>query len=449
MRSIRIPALAFLVASCAAPQDPADPVVPVSSLETSSVSVATSPQFVITMPTPYDRYDVPIAWVGSRTLFKWKQFAHTGVPAQVRWIVLSASEFGDDFLATLQHIETHPNDPRWSAWVDYLPQHDQGTSWYSPFLADGRHVFALQSRTRRMIDDELDPDRNVRFLGVNRYQDHGPVVRLSGTFLDPIETTGSHPLVITSLPGGTPIQYAWTADASHLGTAIASYRYGWDILDYEDDSMWNVPFTPYDGSCRSSLPRTYFFGTHTFTLEVHDVEGNAARAEIKINAENAESFFGALDIIPGQCENTLHANSEGRFTAVLASTIDFDVLNVDASTIQLEGVTPVATSIADVVTAEAPNFCECLETTPDGRPDLVLTFETDAVVAALALELHSDSRRMVWCEGQMDHPVWGRQGFYTKSCVAVEATPNGPKECLPADEDFPARDEGTDAMMAD
>jgi len=305
-------------------------------------------------------------------------------------------------------------------------------------------VFVVQGRSlSSLIDDEFDPGRNVRFLEVFDYIEHGPVVRLSGTFLEAFETTGSRPPVSTPIPSGTAVQYTWTADASYLGTEIATYRYGWDIADIDDDSLWEVPPTPYDGSCQAGTPRRYFFGTHWFTLEIRDTNGNRTLADVRIDTQIAESFFGALDIHPGSCENVLNARSKGRFTAVLAGTPEngdldgFDASTVDAQTVALGGfgflgaVAPVEAYLADVVTTGAPNFCECLDATPDGRLDLVLTFETDALIAGLDPVPHSNSTRLLWCFGEMDHPDWGRVPFRTADCVNIVGLPERADGCRP------------------
>jgi hypothetical protein len=222
MRFLHALPVALVIVNCASPQEPAETLAPVSSPGTSFTSAFEAPRFEITMPVPQDFRDgVPVTWVWSQTLFKWKPVSRTAGPAQVRWIIVAASEFGDDFLATLGHIQTHPEDPRWSEWVDYRAPGDQGTSWYSPVFTDGRYVFALQARAKGLIDDDFEYQRNVRFLQVNHYQENGPLVRLSGTFLEPFETTGNRPPARIEVPAEASLQFAWTADASHLGSTIA------------------------------------------------------------------------------------------------------------------------------------------------------------------------------------------------------------------------------------
>jgi hypothetical protein len=305
-------------------------------------------------------------------------------------------------------------------------------------MDDGQYVFVVQGRSIKGItDDDFDFGRNVLFLNVSHDQEVGPVVRVSGTFLEPFETTGLRAQVRASIPAGAPAQYAWTADASHLGTRIATYRYGWDIADIWDDSMWEIPRTPYDGSCVVGAARTYAFGTHTFTLEVTDDDGHRTFAYATINVEQSESFNGELDIKPGNCQNIFNARSNGQFTAVLASTppredlSGFDALTVDVSTLALEGVAPLSVHVEDVATATDPNYFGCLDATPDGRPDLVMVFGTQAVLAAFHPSPAANSSRLIWCEGELDHPEWGRTFFRTASSVAFIGFPERSTNCLP------------------
>ena len=60
------------------------------------------------------------------------------------------------------------------------------------------------------------------------------------------------------------------------------FRYGWDILDVNDDEQWAAAWT--DSQRKMCAPtRTFFFGTHVFNLELRDGNGNITRASIRIN----------------------------------------------------------------------------------------------------------------------------------------------------------------------
>jgi hypothetical protein len=54
-----------------------------------------------------------------------------------------------------------------------------------------------------------------------------------------------------------------------------------------------------------------------------------------------------LDIRPGACPNPLNARSQGVFPATILGTDDFDVHDIDVSSIALEGVAPIDTKVKD------------------------------------------------------------------------------------------------------
>jgi len=128
MKLLRILMLGFVVAACTSTQAPVEPPNSPSFSKIGSTSGFKSPQFEITMPVAQRPGNVPITYAPTRTLFAWWPLSLDVPPKQVRWILLAASEFGDDFSATLNHIRTHSADPRWSAWLDYRPGSGEGTS---------------------------------------------------------------------------------------------------------------------------------------------------------------------------------------------------------------------------------------------------------------------------------------------------------------------------------
>ena len=94
------------------------------------------------------------------------------------------------------------------------------------------------------------------------------------------------------LPAGIPVEFRWTADARHYGGIAAGYRYGWDVKDLSDPDQWDVDFTPFPPHSATEPAaarvakadiRTFFFGTHVFTIEVLDNSGYCSRVEVRIN----------------------------------------------------------------------------------------------------------------------------------------------------------------------
>jgi len=88
------------------------------------------------------------------------------------------------------------------------------------------------------------------------------------------------PVVLNETAGvtGAVFDFSWSATPGG-GTAITDYRYGWDLLDPNDDadpgwSAW--------GSTLSAPTRTFFTGTHVLTVEARNDLGEIARGTIQI-----------------------------------------------------------------------------------------------------------------------------------------------------------------------
>ena len=94
--------------------------------------------------------------------------------------------------------------------------------------------------------------------------------------------------------------------------------------------------------------------------------------------------FVALDIQPETCPNTLNVQSKGFIPAAILGTNDLDVQNIDPSSLQLEGISPVRWSIKDVATPISNGEqCDCSTDGADGYADLNLKFDTQELVSAL------------------------------------------------------------------
>ncbi len=98
-----------------------------------------------------------------------------------------------------------------------------------------------------------------------------------------------------------------------------------------------------------------------------------------------------IDIKPGSCPNPLNLKSKGVLPVAIAGTEDFDVTDIDPTTVQLTregvegGVSPLRWSLEDVATPFEGELCDCHELTSDGLMDLSLKFDTQELVTALSL----------------------------------------------------------------
>jgi hypothetical protein len=116
-----------------------------------------------------------------------------------------------------------------------------------------------------------------------------------------------------------------------------------------------------------------------------------------------------VDVKPQSCPNPLNLKSKGVLPVAFLGTEEFDVHDVDLSTVVLAVTIDVPDSLGtadaepttvepiyemsdyeDVATPGAgPEGCDCTEAGPDGYTDLVLHFRTQAVAAAISNDLGS------------------------------------------------------------
>ena len=108
-----------------------------------------------------------------------------------------------------------------------------------------------------------------------------------------------------------------------------------------------------------------------------------------------------LDIKPQSCPNPLNVKSKGVFDVAILGTDDFDVRDIDLSTISLEGVAPLRNRYEDetspVVNGQE---CECRSKKKDGYLDLTLKFDTQEIVATLG-EVSDDDMWMLHLTGAL------------------------------------------------
>jgi len=262
------------------------------------------------------------------TTFQWvaKDWSKDGEPVEptaVRSILVHTLGFGGDPIRTLEYIRTTPDAEEWTDWIPYSTPGDSGKFWRPELpLAFGTYVFAVQALDEAgAISPVFDTRRNVRNIRVNS-RVSGPTLILNNKYMGDVATSSTETTVkILNLPAGIPIDFSWHADASSYGGVVTGYRYGWDILDLSDPLEWDIEFTPFVGFEASAPTRTFFFGSHTFFLEVIDNNGLKSRIPIVLNiipftmerdlllvddwaeGTNAPSWFRTKGAIPSDSEH--------------------------------------------------------------------------------------------------------------------------------------------------
>ena len=100
-----------------------------------------------------------------------------------------------------------------------------------------------------------------------------------------------------------------------------------------------------------------------------------------LDATEAEPTTISIDIKPNTCPNPLNVRSKGRLSVAILSTIDFNVTDIDTSTLRLNGVEPLKNSLKNV--SGPLNDCDCTTTSADNIEDLVLKFDIQEVYETL------------------------------------------------------------------
>jgi hypothetical protein len=205
-------------------------------------------------------------------------------PDFVRWILVPRLENDVDWQKTLRYIRQNPDAPEWSDWVDYNAPNDAGKSWTTPPLEVGAYMFAVQAKDEAgAVTPVFDERRNVRRLIV-RKSPTGPLLTVRNDYIGTFKsTTATTHLSIVDLPANVPLIFEWSATAASYGGVVTGYRYGWNVLDLNDDDQWAVDWTPFTSTWAESPSRTLYFGTHTFHVEAIDNSGYISRVGIKIN----------------------------------------------------------------------------------------------------------------------------------------------------------------------
>ncbi len=135
-----------------------------------------------------------------------------------------------------------------------------------------------------------------------------------------------------------------------------------------------VPWTLVDATF--DLTASYDYLVVVFTYGAFGSTATGLRAIDNVVLERSVVEVD-VDVKPGSNTNPLNVTSKGVVPAAILGSSSFDVTTIDPATVKLEGVSALRWSVQDV----APY---------DGYPDLVLHFDTQALVAALGTVADGD-----------------------------------------------------------
>jgi len=110
-----------------------------------------------------------------------------------------------------------------------------------------------------------------------------------------------------------------------------------------------------------------------------------------ISSVAAQGFWVCVDIKPQSCPNPLNIKSKGVLPVAILGTDEFDVMDVDPTTVMFEGemgnVAALRWNYEDVSTpicdGGPPEPEECTDEGPDGLMDLTFKFDKQEVLEAI------------------------------------------------------------------
>jgi len=185
----------------------------------------------------------------------------------------------------------------------------------------------------------------------------------------------------------------------------------------------------------------YAPGTYECELIINSNASNGARVVVPLEMIVAQ--VANLDFKPGSCPNPFNAHlydwaeegsqekKGGITTVALLGTDDFDVGDVDVSTIRLEGVAPLSTGggvkVQDVGGPGGGGECACPERQKDGYDDLTMKFQSQDIAIGIMRGSHRDVHSVTMV-GQLLNGTW----FCAEDCVTlVGDNGDAPAEVIP------------------
>ncbi|HET6349534.1 MAG TPA: hypothetical protein VFH88_10685 [Candidatus Krumholzibacteria bacterium] len=253
----------------------------------SFTSRTLSPEVIIDKP---ERFALNPALVPPISTYKWhaKDYVDdrsiSQDPDSVQWALVRVPDSVAAYEPTIAYIRSPAAQKEWYPFVYYKAPQDSGKFWTTPVVDEGRYVFAIRAKDEAgAITPVLDEARNIRRIKVGPLTS-GPLMTVSNDYLGVVRTTScsTAPYILDS-PAGVPLDFRISATADSYGGSMAGYRYGWDISNLDDPEAWEIDLTPFVTTNATVPARSFFFGTHTLTMEVVDNSGYCSRIEVKVN----------------------------------------------------------------------------------------------------------------------------------------------------------------------
>jgi hypothetical protein len=136
------------------------------------------------------------------------------------------------------------------------------------------------------------------------------------------------------------VSFRWSTDASHYGGTITGYRYGWDILNPENDQEWSS----WSPDNTSAPTRVFSSGTHLFFVQARDELETRVTAtfELSVHAVTMSRDILWVDDSDFQTDEAQESNEDSRWISVLNTVaqtagLEFDPV-LDVYDVQMEAL---------------------------------------------------------------------------------------------------------------
>jgi hypothetical protein len=247
---------------------------------TSSFTATTlTPGVVVTIPT--DVQPNTCSTAPPAMAFAWTAKDHdwsTTEPEAVRYLLKKFGGASESCLLQYEYEEgafpIRNDDPAWSPWIRYDAPMDSGRVVRFPPRPASEvgtsYIFAVQARDfAGAVTPTFEWGKNVRHLKITA--NRAPLLRVTERLLGSdqfIQMNGTKRFTIAS---SQEIALSWQATAEDYGNLVEAYRYGFNLIDPddEDDPGWSVEWGN-GPAWKRAAPRTMGSGSPNFVVQAID-----------------------------------------------------------------------------------------------------------------------------------------------------------------------------------
>jgi hypothetical protein len=213
-------------------------------------------------------------------------------PVASRYVIITSPididevEKYTNFPDSLYHL---PEGREWSPWRSWDAQDGsgrraiiRGLAKQNEFPGSGFYLFAVQALDEAggvtPVFDHSSPSKNnvarVKVSGAV-----GPILTVREEFLGTNGFQGDARPIELDIAAGQALNFQFSADASRYGGEIVAYRYGWNVINPNDERQWDQNWS---GSVRRATPRSFASGTPSFIVQTRDIADQVTSAEFKL-----------------------------------------------------------------------------------------------------------------------------------------------------------------------